>query len=305
MSSCRGACSHASWCLARPFLIGKPGCVRSSDNGEVPIETVAVEAEAKPDSEPVVATVRPPSQEPLPAPPVPAAPVVKEDLVVVAPLRPVGVTAPPPPPLDVDIAEVRVGGGASTAPPGLEEVDTAITLEPIAPAPVAVAAGGGSDIAANDRAGDAPVAVAPAPITEVAALPADSGAVDGLDDFARQSLGVPVLKPAARLPQQSLGGRDPLATSGPSDANGSGLGGYAVQLSSLKTRAQAEREFERLRGDYPALLREVDLVVSEGSVSNRGTFFRVLTSRFEDAGAAQVLCRSLRDRGQDCLVVRR
>ncbi len=290
------------------------------------VETEAVEAKAEPGPEPVVAVARPASQVRLPAPPVPVAPVVRVDTIAAAP-QPVGVSAPPPPPLNLDDGVDR-GFDSATAPPGLEEVDTAVALEPLAPAAVAVAAGVGSGDIAEDSGtavpapdveavagaavgeGLAPVAPAPNAATQIAALPAEGGPAGGLDNIVLEGAGVPVLKPAVRSQQQSLGGAGGPEVSGP-DASGtengrsSDVDGYAVQLSSLRTRAQAEREHERLRGDYPALLGEVELLVSEGLVSNRGTFFRILTSRFEDAGAAQVLCRSLRDRGQDCLVVRR
>ncbi|MHA1565404.1 MAG: hypothetical protein ACTSX7_08845, partial [Alphaproteobacteria bacterium] len=166
------------------------------DIGEAPVETAAVEAEAEPIAEPVVVVARPVTQEPLPAPPVPVAPIVNEETVAVAPLRPVGVSAPPPPPLDVDTAAVASGGGADVATAlVLEEVDTAITLEPLAPAVVAVAAGVGRDGIDDSGAADVPADPALATATEVAALPVDSGAVAGPGDIALDSAGVPVLKP--------------------------------------------------------------------------------------------------------------
>jgi len=239
-----------------------------------------------------------PAADPLPAPEVPAAPVVaaSEDTPIPATPRPVGVTAPPAPPLSVDIAAPAAAVAVeATAPQVREEVDTAISLEPLAPATIAVAAGGEGAASVGDE-------TEPVGATEVASLPPSDVGPPVTGAVVAGSAGVPVLKPTARLAQQSLGG---LAAGESREVAAVESDGYAVQLSSLKTQAQAEREFERLKGNYPALLREIELVVREGSVSNRGTFFRVLTSRFDDAGAAQALCRSLRERGQDCLVVRR
>ncbi len=254
-----------------------------------------------------------PSPEPLPAPPVPA-PLV---IATVPPVpqgapRPVGVTAPPAPPLRDDRTASRLGGELFAAERlGREEVDTTVTLELPETASVAVAAGPTGESAVEDTVGATPAEAEIAALPAGTAAPALADSSTGVDVEAATNLsGVPVPKPTSRVSQQSLGATlaavDTRAEGAPAaDEHNAAADGYAVQLSSLKTKAQAEREFERLRADYPALLRDIELVVREGSVTNRGIFFRVLTSRFEDAGDARSLCEGLRDRGQDCLVVRR
>lgn len=291
---------------------------RAEDVAVVAVET-PLEAPSLPTSEPVAEIALPqpqptplppvaalvveavPAAGPLPAPPVPAAPngADEENISTPAAAAPVGVTAPPAPPLNTEIAAAAdLAAPEIFAPEVKEEVNTAVLLEPLPPASIAVSAGADADAESGD--------IEPAPPTEVAALPPSRAAVPAVEaPLGVGSAGVPVLKPPAPPARQVLGARSGAEEDGPGVGGAELPDGYAVQLSSLKTRAQAEREFERLRGDYPALLRETELVVSEGSVSNRGTFFRVLTSRFENAEAARSLCRSLRDQGQDCLVVRR
>ena len=65
----------------------------------------------------------------------------------------------------------------------------------------------------------------------------------------------------------------------------------------------AKRELARIRLGFSALLGGMELTVLD-PVSLRD-FYRVMTPRFADRAVANDLCRRLKARNQDCLVVRR
>jgi hypothetical protein len=87
-------------------------------------------------------------------------------------------------------------------------------------------------------------------------------------------------------------------------AAGAGAQGYVVQLASVPTAADAEREWARLQIAYPGLLGDREATVDEAEIGGRGTFFRLRTGPFTDRGDARALCGALNGAGQDCLVIR-
>ena len=82
-------------------------------------------------------------------------------------------------------------------------------------------------------------------------------------------------------------------------------GRYLVQLSSVKSRARANREWVRLKKFFPKELEDLALIVEERKIASRGTFFRVQTGGFRKIGEARALCRALKAKKQDCLPIRR
>lgn len=79
---------------------------------------------------------------------------------------------------------------------------------------------------------------------------------------------------------------------------------YVVQLASVPSAADAEREWVRLQQAYPDLLGSRSADIDAAEIGDRGIFYRVRTGPFEDRGAARELCRALNGAGQECLVVR-
>lgn len=90
----------------------------------------------------------------------------------------------------------------------------------------------------------------------------------------------------------------PVATSTP------GKTPYVIQLASVPSSADAEREWARLQAAHPALLGDRAMMIDAVQLGDRGTFYRLRTGPFPDREAARVLCRQLSGAGQECLVVR-
>jgi hypothetical protein len=81
-------------------------------------------------------------------------------------------------------------------------------------------------------------------------------------------------------------------------------GVYRVQIASTKSEGLAQREWRDQVSKYPDVLSDLSLTVQRAVVKNRGTFYRVQGGPFSDRDSADSVCRKLKSRGQDCLVVR-
>ncbi len=81
-------------------------------------------------------------------------------------------------------------------------------------------------------------------------------------------------------------------------------GVYRVQIASTKSEGLAQREWNDQVSKYPDVLSNLSLTVQRAVVKNRGVFYRVQGGPFSDRDSADSVCRALKSRGQDCLVVR-
>ena len=77
---------------------------------------------------------------------------------------------------------------------------------------------------------------------------------------------------------------------------------WRVQIASLTTRDDAQREWRRLQGRHRDLLAALGVKIARANL-DPGTFFRVQAGPIADRGAAAELCSALAARGQACLVV--
>ncbi|WP_186387926.1 SPOR domain-containing protein, partial [Stappia sp. TSB10P1A] len=80
-------------------------------------------------------------------------------------------------------------------------------------------------------------------------------------------------------------------------------GTYIVQVSSQRTREQAQTAFNDLQRRYGSVLGGVSPVIEQADLGDRGTFYRVRipTSSRDDAIS---LCERLKSAGGDCFVRR-
>jgi hypothetical protein len=93
----------------------------------------------------------------------------------------------------------------------------------------------------------------------------------------------------------------PASVSAGSDAPGAARFSVMIQLGSLRSLEEAQREWARLRPLFPELLEGRELEVEEADLGSRGTFFRVQTGPFPNRAAALELCRRFKARNQNCL----
>lgn len=78
---------------------------------------------------------------------------------------------------------------------------------------------------------------------------------------------------------------------------------YAIQLGSVRSRQEANIEWERLKRSHADILGGLRLTVLEADLGNRGTFYRLRAGPITGQASARRLCDSLVDRKVDCIVV--
>jgi len=144
--------------------------------------------------------------------------------------------------------------------------------------------------------------------------PAESAEMKPPETAESKDTKVPEPKPETQTAQAGTVVKPPPATKkapAPSPRTGAGTtafrtmaGVYRVQIASAKSEGQAQREWTTQVSKYPDVLSNLSLTVQRAVVKDRGTFYRVQGGPFQDRTAADSVCRKLKSRGQDCLVVR-
>lgn len=81
-------------------------------------------------------------------------------------------------------------------------------------------------------------------------------------------------------------------------------GVYRVQVASARSESAAKTLWNNQVKKHPDVLGQLPLTVQSAVVRDRGAFFRVQGGAFGDRESADSVCRKLKSRGQDCLVVR-
>ena len=81
-------------------------------------------------------------------------------------------------------------------------------------------------------------------------------------------------------------------------------GVYRVQVASARSETGAKTLWNKQVNKHPDVLGKLPLTVQAAVIKDRGTFYRVQGGAFGDREAADSVCRKLKSRGQDCIVVR-
>lgn len=80
-------------------------------------------------------------------------------------------------------------------------------------------------------------------------------------------------------------------------------GRFALQLAAVKSRAAIESERTRFLGTFPEMFDGSELIVQPPRTD--GGYFRLATPRLSDKTSAEQLCRWLKSKRQNCLIVSR
>lgn len=209
------------------------------------------------------------------------------------------------------VAAIPAPGDVGTVPPPTD-IDTVLLAEPQTPAPDAPEMPAG-DTTATDTAtpsgkpadGDA-VAAAQVPlvIPDQPQTPAPDGATPTTQTpILNGSKTPPADKPAtdtAVVVKPSTETAKPVTTTQMRTL----AGVYRIQIASLRSPTLAEREWSSQVKKNPDLLSKLSLTVQRAVIKNNGTYYRVQAGPLQDRESADTLCRDLRSRGQDCIVVR-
>jgi SPOR domain len=100
---------------------------------------------------------------------------------------------------------------------------------------------------------------------------------------------------------QSIQPPAPRATAVPSDASS---GGYAVQLSSQKSEAEAQASFKALQAKFPDQLSDRTPMIKRVDLGSKGIYFRALVGPFASLDEAASFCTDLKAAGGQCLIPR-
>jgi hypothetical protein len=82
----------------------------------------------------------------------------------------------------------------------------------------------------------------------------------------------------------------------------SGGGGYAVQVSSQRSEADAEVAFKNMQAKYPGQLGGRAPMIHRVDLGAKGIYFRAMVGPFASSAEAGTLCSSLKSAGGQCIV---
>lgn len=90
----------------------------------------------------------------------------------------------------------------------------------------------------------------------------------------------------------------------PAAAPSHASGGYAVQLSSQRSEAEAQAAFRGLQAKYPKILGGRQVLIHKVELGAKGTYYRAMVGPFANANEAGELCSGLKAAGGQCLIQR-
>ena len=93
----------------------------------------------------------------------------------------------------------------------------------------------------------------------------------------------------------------PAAAGEPAAAAG-GSGGYAVQVTSQRSEAEAQSAFRALSAKYPDQLGGHQPIVRRADLGTKGTYYRALVGPYASMEEAAAMCSSLKAAGGTCIV---
>ncbi len=81
-------------------------------------------------------------------------------------------------------------------------------------------------------------------------------------------------------------------------------GGYAVQLSSQRSEADAVAAFRNMQSKYPSQIGGRQPLIRRVDLGKKGVYYRAMVGPFASADQAGRLCSSLKAAGGSCFVQR-
>ena len=81
-------------------------------------------------------------------------------------------------------------------------------------------------------------------------------------------------------------------------------GGYAVQVTSQHSEADAKASFKELRAKFPNQLSGREPIIRRADLGAKGVYYRAMVGPFASMEEAAGVCSSLKAAGGNCLVQR-
>lgn len=189
-----------------------------------------------------------------------------------------------------DVAAAPVAGvAASEAPPQEEAEDTASGNAETTSSDAEVLATKATENVATEKEVAVKPESKPAPEAEPMAVSPQQPAPQVVNDLSAAQKAAREMK---KSPAESA--VKPVAASS---------GAAGVQLAASKSREDAEKSWGRLAAKFPDLLSGKSHAIIAAEVAGKGTYYRVRATGLSASSAAD-LCRQLKARGQDCMVVK-
>jgi len=91
----------------------------------------------------------------------------------------------------------------------------------------------------------------------------------------------------------------PVATT---PAQAASAGGYAVQVTSQRSEAEAQSSFKSLQGKFPSQLGNRQPIIRRADLGEKGTYYRAMVGPFASSEAAAAMCSNLKAAGGSCIV---
>ncbi len=80
---------------------------------------------------------------------------------------------------------------------------------------------------------------------------------------------------------------------------------YVVQIAAVKSEARANEEWSRLKSNHTELLGDMNLILRQVDLGDRGVFFRMQTGPFPNRLMAIDMCQQLKAVDMECIVAER
>lgn len=106
--------------------------------------------------------------------------------------------------------------------------------------------------------------------------------------------------PRAAVPRTTVASAAPLAITGTATARSAG--GYAVQVTSRRSEAEAHSAYRALQAKFPNQLGGREPIIRRADLGAKGTYYRALVGPFASMEEAARICSSLKAAGGNCLV---
>lgn len=204
-------------------------------------------------------------------------------------------------------------GGATAEAPAVDAPPAPGT--PLAETPLPALEEEAATKAESAPAAPAVTAPEPAQPAQTAEAPAQSEPVAGEPTASESSPSEQASAPAAaepapnptQAPEAAQQPEAPTAQEAPAEqaavTPAAPTGNTRIQLAAGKSEASVQKEWAALQKAHPQLLGALSLTVERVDKGTAGTFYRLQAGPLADKAAGRQLCASLKQRGQDCIVV--
>ncbi len=122
-----------------------------------------------------------------------------------------------------------------------------------------------------------------------------------------EAVAPPPVAPAASRPRAAPAAPVALASAEPTaavPASAPAGGGYAVQVTSQRSEADAKASFRELQAKFPGQLRGREPIIRRADLGAKGVYYRAMVGPFASVEQAAGACSSIKAAGGNCLVQR-